>query len=94
MSGYKKVAKFQYYVDTHTNKVIYDKELEDMFEDFLDEVTPVVEVLGMSYNPSQVLKHVDPIAYREEFSNWLDSECQEGSLEEVELTIKQAQARR
>mgnify|MGYP003495615373 CR=1 FL=1 len=88
------VQKYQYYVDTSTNKVIYDNELEDMFNDLLDDTTPVIEILGFSYSPSRVLKEVDPIAYNEEFSNWLDNECSEGVFEAVELTIKQAQAKR
>ena len=89
-----KAQKYEYYIDTHTDKVVYDNELEDMFDDFLDEISPLVEVLGMKYNPSTVLKRIDQIAYNEEFNNWLDNECREGNFEEVELTIKQAIARR
>ena len=32
----------------------------EQFDDFLDEVHPVIEILGMSYNPSTVLKECDP----------------------------------
>ncbi len=50
-----------------------EHELEEMFEEFLDEVTEQIEILGMFYAPSYVLKECDPIAYRVTMSDWLDS---------------------
>ena len=44
------------------------------FEDMLDEVCGPVIIAGHSYDAAYALKEVDPIAYREAFLNWLDSE--------------------
>ena len=46
----------------------------EQFDDFLDEANPVVEILGMSYNLSTVLKKCDPIAYRCAFNDWCAGE--------------------
>ena len=46
----------------------------EQFDGFLDEAHPVIEILGMSYNPSTVLKECDPIAYRCTFNYWCDDE--------------------
>ena len=49
-------------------------EAEDRFNDYIDEATPEIKILGMSYTPSRVLYEVDPIAWRtvfDEFANHL-----------------------
>lgn len=50
-----------------------ERELHDAFDAMLDETTERVSLLGMTYAPSDVLKNVDPIAYRCGFNDWLDS---------------------
>lgn len=50
-----------------------ERELYSMYEDFLDEVYGTVEVAGMHYDTSRILKATDPIAYREGFCDWLNS---------------------
>lgn len=47
---------------------------KEMFNDYLDNVYGIVKVLDYEYLTSDILKEVDPIAYDEEFSNWVDSE--------------------
>jgi hypothetical protein len=39
-------------------------ELEEMWDEMLDEGQDLIRIGNMSYLPSQVLKAVDPIAYR------------------------------
>lgn len=44
------------------------------YNDFLDEVYGMVKVGPYEYPTSQVMLEVDPIAYDEGFSIWVDSE--------------------
>lgn len=46
----------------------------ERFDDFLNEVHPLVHICGYYYDAARALKQCDEIAYREEFNNWLDSE--------------------
>jgi hypothetical protein len=39
-------------------------ELEEMFDQMLDECYPVVKIGEMTFYPSQILKECDPIAYQ------------------------------
>lgn len=49
-------------------------ELEEQFDAMLDDCYEEVHICGLRYAPSFALQNVDPIAYREEYLNWLDSE--------------------
>jgi hypothetical protein len=51
-----------------------DRDLEERFNEFLDEVNPTVIICGLEYEPSDVLKSTDPVGYRVLMSNWLDEE--------------------
>lgn len=57
---------------------------EDEFDDMLDEQGDI-EIVGIRYNPSNVLKNVDPAAYQTEFNNWVDSLDEESFPEYVEM---------
>jgi hypothetical protein len=64
-------------------QVIKEWVAQEQFDDYIDEATPVIKILGMSYTPSRVLKEVDPIAYDtvfDEFANhlWEDGTAIEG----------------
>jgi len=39
-------------------------ELEERFDEMLDETNDLIKIGSLTYLPSQVLKNVDPIAYR------------------------------
>jgi hypothetical protein len=43
-----------------------------MFDEMLDEVFGKVNICGYEYLASYALQELDPVAYREEFNNWLD----------------------
>ena len=62
---------------------ITDGRLDSLFRQDLDELLPEVKIGGLSYAPSRALFNVDPIAYRVEFSNWLDAELEEDRIVEV-----------
>lgn len=61
-------------------EIISESESYERFDDFLDELYATVRVCGYDYDPARVLKEIDPVAYREEYNNWLDNELNEGSF--------------
>ena len=63
-------------------KYIDESDAEQQYNDTLDELYPV-EIGGMSFCASRVLKELDPIAYNCDFSDWLDAN---------ELTIDESEA--
>lgn len=50
---------------------IYMHQAEDMFEEFLDSVYETVSICGHTWDAGRALRKLDPIAFREEFLNWL-----------------------
>jgi hypothetical protein len=46
------------------------QELEDQFNEILDESYPCLEMNGIIFYPSAILKECDPIAYRVWLSDW------------------------
>lgn len=60
--------------------LLMDYKLEEMYDDFLDEVYPECPIAGLNYSTSKALKEVDPTAYRCGFSDWLDAQCSDGAL--------------
>lgn len=55
---------------------IGDSQLEDIFNECLDEAYGVIKIASYVYTTSQALKELDPIAYREEFNSWLDAQLE------------------
>jgi hypothetical protein len=52
-------------------------EIEERFDEMLDEVNELIKIGTLTYLPSQVLKNVDPIAYRiglSEFEDYLEED--------------------
>jgi len=43
---------------------VTELELEERFDEMLDESNEIIKIGTLTYLPSQVLKNVDPIAYR------------------------------
>jgi hypothetical protein len=52
-------------------------EGETQYNEFLDEVYPVVKIGYLTFYPSQILKECDPIAYRIGLQEYLDSLAEE-----------------
>jgi len=49
-----------------------ETELEQQFDEMLDECYPVVKIGYMEFYPSQILKNCDPIAYQISVSEYED----------------------
>lgn len=60
-------------------------DYEDQFDDMLDESIPEIDIGGLTYSPSHVLKNVDPVAYRCGLNDFIDSFDVEDSDEYKEL---------
>lgn len=56
-------------------------ELEQMYEQMLDECYGVVKIAGLEYSTSLALKEIDPTTFRCGFNDWLDSELGETIFE-------------
>jgi len=50
-------------------------QAKEMFDEWLDNIEPMVTVFGIKLSPSTVLREADPIAYRTTFHDWVDR-CQ------------------
>lgn len=46
---------------------------EDLYDVWLDEMDGLVSVAGLQYQASDILKQVDPIAYRTGFNDYVDT---------------------
>jgi hypothetical protein len=64
--------------------ILTERELKEMFNEYLDEVWGTVEIAGFGYATSAVLKDADPIAYKCMFNDWLDAEVSAGVIDESE----------
>lgn len=71
-----------YYInEEQINRYEFQEELlgalenscDESFEEFLDEVNPPIEIMGITYDASFVLKNVDPIAYDICRSEYIDN---------------------
>lgn len=59
-------------------KLSHDDTL-DAFDSFLDETYPEVDVVTYTWPASYAFKRLDPVAYREEYLNWVDSMVSDGT---------------
>lgn len=59
-------------------------DTEKLYDDMLDECYGPVTIAGLEYQHSEAQKSIDPIAYRCSVSDFIDSECQNDILEEVD----------
>jgi predicted nucleic acid-binding Zn-ribbon protein len=50
-----------------------EEDYEAKYQEFIDDSTGDIEILGMSYSAATVLEEVDPTAYAIELSNYVDS---------------------
>ena len=58
-------------------------EAEDMFIDFLDsDVNTMITIVNIQFLASEILKKMDPVAYRESFNNYLNLISYDFEIEE------------
>ena len=55
------------------SRLITEAEALEMYEEMLDDCEGPVELCGMTYSASYVLREVDPVAYRCGFNDYVDS---------------------
>jgi hypothetical protein len=52
---------------------IEESQALSLYDEMLDELYSPINIAGIEFDPSQVLKELDPIAYQCGFNDWLDS---------------------
>ncbi len=60
------------YYQSPEGDVLSEDELADAYLEYLNDSLPMIEINGMEYLAGDVLREVDPIAFREDFFNYLD----------------------
>jgi hypothetical protein len=58
-------------------ETISEHEATERYDDMLDECNGDIDIMGMKYCTSRVLKEVDPIAYNCGFSDFCSSLCED-----------------
>lgn len=72
------MADLGYWAETH------EEVHESDYDDYLDEVYDT-DSIGLPYSGSEIIREVDPIAYRVGRSDWLDMMITDGDIiEELE----------
>ena len=57
--------------------LLFYHEIEDLYEEMLNECYEPVTICDAEYEQGSVLKELDPIAFRCEVSDWCDAEFEE-----------------
>lgn len=68
------------YIDGHTGEELDDFDLHERYDEWLDEIYPEVEMGHSVFQPSEILKELEPITYRVGFSDFLDSMTEDNSI--------------
>lgn len=87
----EKVSKYEF-EETLLDVIV--EHCEDEFDTMLDEVHGEINLVGLTYNTSYVLKEIDPIAYKISFDEYVDYNYQERMYElerEEEITLNDIQ---
>ena len=63
----------------------FEHELEKMHDEMIDEIYEPFKMGYLTFYASDILKGDQP-AYRESFNEWIDSQIEDGILEEIETT--------
>ena len=72
--------------DANTGDEIGRNELEELYDDWLDEVYEPYVIGEIEFSASTVLKECDPIAYRVYKSDWVDAQIADGVFSEEPIT--------
>ena len=63
---------------------VSDRELEEMHDEMINECSEPVNCWGEEFEPADVLKTMDPVAYRCSLMDYIDSMCIDEELFEGE----------
>jgi len=72
---------FDYY-DAHTGEGITDEEMHERYDDWLDELDGPINVGGLTFDASRILKELDPIAYRCGLGDYISFCMDDGEITE------------
>lgn len=50
-----------------------EKTFEKQWDEYIDETTPLITIMGCQYLPSMVLRDIDPIAHRTGLLDYMDA---------------------
>ncbi len=70
---------------SNQNTAMTKRDWLTAFDEYLEDNYPKYDMFGLSFLPSDILKEVDPIAYKECFYDWL---CAEGWQNEYESALE------
>lgn len=82
----------KYYIKNYTDQAFESEmdvetwltdHLEEEFDEDLDMINEEIKINGATYSPSYVLRNVDPIKYRCDYADYVDS-VMSIEIEEVE----------
>ena len=62
------------YWDIITDEALDAGDLEERFNEFLDETFNEIAIWDCSFSASTILQALDPIAWQEYFNDWVDGE--------------------
>ena len=63
-----------------TPTVLSEREAMESFDELLNECNPEYTMGYLSFLPSDILKSCDPVAYREDFLNYVNSMAEDGAF--------------
>lgn len=72
------------YIDTSTHEILDDDDMHDRYDEWINDVHGNVSIGNATFSPSDILKELDPIAYRAGFSDFIDYDTQDGSIMELD----------
>ena len=87
MTIQQSAQKYRYYVDAD-GVPAYDSELENAYDEMLDDCYPEISVCGLSYCASNVLYCTDRVAYDLGLGEYIDSLGYEERLLSIEEAAK------
>lgn len=67
------------FIDSNGNE-LDDDDMHDQYDMWLDDIYPEVEIGHSVFNPSEILKELEPITYRVGFSDFVDFQKEDGNL--------------
>jgi hypothetical protein len=76
------------YYNAETGAEISDDDLAGMHDDLIDELYPVVTIGIYQWAPADVLKRMDPVAYRCSVIEYADQLHQDGQITETPPTCE------
>ena len=72
------------YIDMSTHEILDDDDMHARYDQWLDEIYPEVEIGHSTFNPSEILKELEPITYRVGFSDFENFATEDNSIMDLD----------